>query len=374
MHRADVAIVGAGIAGLAHALEAARRGLSVVVFERDEQARGASIRNFGMILPVAASPGVDHDRALRSLRTWKEVVAATGVWHDACGVLFVAYRDDEAAVLREFADSDMGREYGSVWLGPEAARLKCPELNKDGLTGALWNQDAMLVDPRETVTGLPQWLRRQFNVTLRFGSPVHTVSLPYIETPSETWRVERAIVCSGADLGSLFADRLQEAPLIKCKLQMMRTVAQPKTWRLGSIVAGGLTLRHYPAFATCAAIRPLKERVAHDQPELDQWGIHVMAAQNGRGELVVGDSHEYGSQPEPFDRVVIDSLIVKHLQGFLRPPTLTLTHRWHGVYVKHASGGALIDKPAPNIRLVTGLGGTGMTTSFGLAQDVFSSW
>lgn len=374
MHRADVAIVGAGIAGLAHALEAARRGLSVVLFERDEQARGASIRNFGMILPIAASPGVDHDRALRSLHIWKEVVAATGVWHDASGVLFVAYRDDEAAVLREFVDSGMGREYGSIWLEPDAARSRCQELKNEGLAGALWSRDAMMVDPRETISALPQWLRRQFNVTLRFGSPVHAVSLPYIETQSETWQVERAVVCPGADLISLYASRLQEAPLIKCKLQMVRTEAQPKTWRLGSIVAGGLTLRHYPAFTTCAATRPLKERVAHEQPELDQWGIHVMAAQNGRGELVVGDSHEYGSQPEPFDRVVIDSLIVKHLQDFLRPHTLTLTHRWHGVYVKHASEGALIDKPAANIRVVTGLGGTGMTTSFGLAQDVFSSW
>ncbi len=45
----DVAIVGAGICGLAHALAAARLGKRVVVVDREAHANGASIRNFGFI-------------------------------------------------------------------------------------------------------------------------------------------------------------------------------------------------------------------------------------------------------------------------------------------------------------------------------------
>jgi D-hydroxyproline dehydrogenase subunit beta len=47
--RFDLAVVGAGIIGLATALAAVRRGLRVVVVDRDAQANGASVRNFGFI-------------------------------------------------------------------------------------------------------------------------------------------------------------------------------------------------------------------------------------------------------------------------------------------------------------------------------------
>ncbi|MEC7192686.1 MAG: FAD-dependent oxidoreductase, partial [SAR324 cluster bacterium] len=66
LNKTDVAIVGGGILGLAFALEATRRQKKVTVFERDLWARGASVRNFGMIYPLGMRPGKMFERAQRT--------------------------------------------------------------------------------------------------------------------------------------------------------------------------------------------------------------------------------------------------------------------------------------------------------------------
>ena len=71
------------------------------------------------------------------------------------------------------------------------------------------------------------------------------------------------------------------------------------TWRLGPMLAGGLTLRHYRGFE--AAPPALSERLERELPEHVRYGVHVLVSQNGRGELVLGDSHEYDDDIQPFD-------------------------------------------------------------------------
>src|SRR4051794_38973987 len=99
----DDAVVGAGILGLAHAYHLARRGRRVIVLERHPTARGASVRNFGMIWPIGQPFGKLRDLARTSLKSWLMVLKSSGLWHDVCGSLHLAYRDDEARVLGEFA-------------------------------------------------------------------------------------------------------------------------------------------------------------------------------------------------------------------------------------------------------------------------------
>jgi D-hydroxyproline dehydrogenase subunit beta len=136
------------------------------------------------------------------------------------------------------------------------------------------------------------------------------------------------------------------------------------------MLAGGLTLRHYKNFQDCPTLAAVKARVARENPVFDQYGVHVMASQNGRGEVVIGDSHEYDAAIEPFDKPEVDRMILDYLATFLDVPDLQIAARWHGIYAKHPRDAYFVARPAAGVTAVTGVGGAGMTMSFGLAEKV----
>ncbi|HMQ52925.1 MAG TPA: TIGR03364 family FAD-dependent oxidoreductase [Anaerolineae bacterium] len=374
MNQADVAVIGAGIAGLAHAYEAARRGYKVVLFERHPRAWGASGRNFGLILPLGLATGLMRLWARRSRKVWRQLAEEAGFWLDPTGVLVAAYHDDELAVLHEFVEQTDRAELPCHLLNKLDALTACRVLRREKLRGGLFSPTSLVIDPREVMVSLPAYLARAYGVTLCYGQAVTEVELPYLQAGGDIWRVERAIVCCGSDFETLYPDLFCRSDLTRCKLQMLRTEPQPDAWRLGPAVMTGLSLKHYPAFATCPSLSTLKQRLAADYPMLEQWGIHLLAVQNGSGEVILGDSHEYGLAPDPFDRTEVEELIVAHLRQTLDLPSFYISHRWHGIYAKHQSQDFLIAAPEPDVRVVAGLGGAGMTISFGLAQDLFEYW
>jgi D-hydroxyproline dehydrogenase subunit beta len=115
-------------------------------------------------------------------------------------------------------------------------------------------------------------------------------------------------------------------------------------------------------------------RFDHELPEFGGFGIHVMLSQHENGELTIGDSHEYGDAIEPFDKPRIDDLVLQYLRTFVIIPELRIASRWHGVYVKHPTAPFVSAEPCPGMKVVTGVGGAGMTLSFGLAEEMVASW
>jgi glycine/D-amino acid oxidase-like deaminating enzyme len=109
-------------------------------------------------------------------------------------------------------------------------------------------------------------------------------------------------------------------------------------------------------------------------PEYIRWGIHVMVSQNGAGELTIGDSHEFGPDHDPFDKQEINQLILDYLKTFARFKDQTLLQTWNGIYPKQTNGATeFIHQPEPGVTIVNGLGGAGMTLSFGLAEEVITT-
>jgi len=372
---ADVAVVGGGIVGLAFALAAAKEGRSVVLFDRDRKAQGASVRNFGMLWPIGQPSGSLHRLAIRSLEIWLDLAAQAGISFDPCGSLHLAYREDELAVLEEFTDQSEKLGYDCGMLSPSATLQRSPSVHLEGLLGSLWSPTEVNVDPRQAVARIPDYLRETFGVKLRFGSTVSAVEMPFVRTSDgECWEVGRTVVCGGSDFQTLFPEVFDDSGLRLCKLQMMRTRSQPDGWRLGPMLAGGLTLCHYPTFRACPSLVRLQRRVAESMPEFVRHGIHVMAAQNPLGEVVIGDSHEYDEAIEPFNKPAIDVLILEYLRKMVRLPDWTVETNWHGVYAKHPTRPIFTAEPQPGVWIVTAPGGAGMTLAFGMAENLWNNW
>ena len=369
-----VAVIGGGIVGLAQAWAAASRGAEVILFERHPQASGASIRNFGMVWPIGQASGPRHRVSLRSRELWLELAREVGFWHDSCGSLHVAHRDDELAVLAEFCELAPSLGYDCRLLTASETLQRSPVAQPDGLLGAMWSGTEICVDPREVIAKTPHWLHERYGVELQFATTIRSVHLPLVEaSDGRRWEVDRAIVASGADLQTLYPEILQSAGFRHCKLQMLRTAPQPTGLPRGPMLASGLTLRHYPTFAVCASLRALKQRIASETPELDRYGIHVMSAQNGRNEVILGDSHEYSDCPAPFDQAEIDELMLRELRKLLRLPDWTISERWHGIYVKLEDEIQYVREPQEGVKIVIASGGCGMTMSFGLADGMWDT-
>ncbi len=365
---ADVAVVGAGIVGLAWAWAAARRGRSVVVFERGRRAEMASVRNFGMVWPIGQPAGGLYHTAMCSRRRWLELRAA-GVWVHECGSVHAVYEDDERAVLEEFAAAAPGLDVACELLTPSAALERFPHLNPTGLKAVLHSPTECVVDPRQAVALLPRFLSDTFGVQFHFNTAVTAIDMPTVHTASgERWTVGTVLVCGGADFETLFPAVFASSGLRRCKLQMLATGPQPHGWRMGPHLAGGLTLAHYKAFEVCRTLPALKKRFAETMPEHVKYGVHVMASQNELGEVVIGDSHEYDADISPFDSPHVDRLILDYLAHMLRLPDPTVARRWHGVYAKHPTTSQFTAEPQPGCHVLSSPGGAGMTLSFGLAD------
>ena len=368
--RANVAVVGGGIVGLAFAWEAARRGHSVVVFDRTNRPQGASVRNFGMVWPIGQLPGESYERALRSRARWLELKAQAGLWVSECGSLHLAHEDDEDDLLREFAETAPPRGVKCVYLSRAEVLNRFPVANPAGLRGGLHSPTELAVNPPEAVARLPRFLADAHGVQFRLGETVTSVTMPRITTASgDSWRADRVFVCSGADFETLFPDVFAASGIRRCKLQMMKTRPQPNGWRIGTHLAGGLTLCHYRAFEMCSALPKLKRRIAETMPDYVKYGIHVMASQNDRGEVVIGDSHEYDADISLFDKVEIDDLILKQLRAMADLPDWTISARWHGIYAKHPEKHFVTAEPQPGCVIGVAPGGLGMTMSFAIAED-----
>jgi FAD dependent oxidoreductase TIGR03364 len=363
---ADICVVGAGIVGLAHAHEARARGLRVVVAERDRHAVGASVRNFGHGFLSAMGEGEALECALTARERWLELGARAGLEVLESGSVVVARHADELAVMERVAQ-DERRSLRMLTVREVGALVPIPT---DGLLGGMHATRDIRVDSRQAVARLADLLERDPEARILWGQPVHAVAPGLVQGARASVRAPLVVICPGADYAALAPELASHREgLTCCKLQMLR-VAAPDGRRYGPALLTGLSLLRYPAFAATQESALVRARIDAERPELIAAGIHLIVTQLPGGDLILGDTHEYGEPISPFGDERLDQLLLAEARGLLGVARLKVQQRWHGVYPSAPGSPFLVEAPLPGVRVVEVVSGIGMTTALGLAPRV----
>ncbi len=363
----DLAVVGAGVCGLAHTLAAARRGKRVVVIDRDAQANGASVRNFGFITVTGQQAGACWARAMRSRDVWAEIAPKAGIPILQHGLLTVARRPEARAVLDAFCRTAMGE--ACRFLEPGALADRFTGLRTADLAGALYSPHELRVESREAIPKLAAYLAAQFGVTILRDTAVLAAAPPRLETSRGPVMAEAVVVCPGDDFRTLHADRIAAYGLTRCKLHMMRVRAEGFDARLPPVMSD-LGLIRYLGYAEQPGAAALRARLLAEQGEHVAHGVHLIVVRSADGSLVVGDSHHYAATPDPFAPTPVDELILDEYGQVFSGDTPTVVERWTGTYASAADRLMLVDRPSDALRIVLITSGTGASTSFAIGEEV----
>ncbi len=363
----DLCVVGAGIVGLAHALEARRRGLTVAVLDRDDHAAGASVRNFGHLFFTSVADGAPFERAMIARERWIELIDRAGIHATAAGTLIVARAEDEVALLESVA-ADPGRQARMLTSAEIGDLVPIPT---DSVIAGFHSSLDLRVDPRSAVAGLASLLSEDPDAQVSWRTHVHHIEPGIVHAADLRVRASAIVVCPGPDFRSLPPElRPGLESLTLCALQMLR-LAAPDSRRYSPALATGLSLVRYPAFARRPEAAPLRARLLAQRPELLEHGIHLLVTQLPDGDLIVGDTHAYADTPAPFGEERLYAWLLEEAERLLgyRPE---VRQRWHGIYpaVSQESDAFVVTAPVPGVRVVQNVAGIGMTLSPGQAPAV----
>lgn len=250
MKRYDVAIIGGGLAGCSAALHIARRGASVVLFERGRCGAQASGVNFGGVRQQGRHLA-ELPLARRSRQIWASLAGLVGSDCEfmATGHLKLARNDAEMAELEAYrlTAQELGLDLELV--GKTALRERFPFLGGHLAGGSLCREDGQ-ANPRLVAPAFARVARR-VGAEIREMSPVVNARRDgkgfEIEAGDEAVCADKLINVAGAwgaQIASLFGDDVDEGVMAP-----NMCVTEPLPFFMGpalGVCGGGIYLRQIP--------------------------------------------------------------------------------------------------------------------------------
>jgi glycine/D-amino acid oxidase-like deaminating enzyme len=340
----DAAIVGAGIVGAAAALECARAGLRVAVFEADQIGGGATAVGMGHLVVM---DGSEAEFALTrySLSLWNSLAAELppDVEFESCGTIWVAADDEEMAAVRRKQVYYERQGVAAEVLDGDALAEAEPNL-RPGLAGGLRVPGDAVIYPPCAARYLME-RARALGAALHVGSAV-------VELTGRGVRLGD---------GSFFPAGL--------------TVNAAGTW--SPRLTPGLAVRkrkghlvitdRYPGFVHHQLVELGYLKSAHSITE-DSVAFNVQPRRTGQ--LLIGSSRQFDVEDKGVDPRILRRMLERACRYMPRLAPLAAIRTWTGFRAATPDRLPLIG-PCPGdetLYLATGHEGLGITTALASAR------
>lgn len=375
-HKYDLIVVGGGVLGTFHAYHAAKKGLSVAILEKDNKPQGATVRNFGQVVPSGMNQKWQN-YGRESLTIYKSIQEQFDVSIRQNGTVYIASNEEEIQLIEELYQINKNNSYTSQLLTKKQCLDKYAGLRSDYCKAGLFFPEEVTVEPRVMILRLHEFMKKELNVTIHYNTNVIATNnvnggVLVSTSNSEELLASKVIICNGSDFKTLYLSIYNESDLIVSKLQMMQTKPQ-KNYQLDGSILTGLTIRRYEAFEECASWNTIKAKEDPNSFE-KKYGVHILFKQATDGSVILGDSHEYATAKNINDlgfdlNEDIDNFMIQEAKKIIDLPTYEIQHRWAGFYSQCKTKDLFEHSVGENIHIVTGIGGKGMTGSAGFSKE-----
>jgi D-hydroxyproline dehydrogenase subunit beta len=344
MNSYDVAIVGAGIVGAACACECCKRGMRVVVIDREMVGSGATAAGMGHIVVMDDSEA-QFTLTRYSQRLWQQLRSELpdDVEYEECGTIWVAADDEEMQEVERKRGYYASRGVNTQILGPGALKELEPNLRPGLKGGLLVPEDGVLYPPCAARFLMERGQER--GAETRLGCKVTSI------------RDERILLEDGSEIIAKFVVNASgaSAPELMPGLDIKK--------RKGHLV---ITDR-YPQFVRHQLVELGYLKSAHSVTS-DSVAFNIQPRRTGQ--MLIGSSRQYGAEHKEVDHEILARMLQRAQEYMPGLGAMSAIRTWTGFRAATPDKLPLIGPSTSDksVWLATGHEGLGITTSLGTAQ------
>lgn len=373
----DLIVVGGGILGTFHAYHALLAGQKVLQLEKDNYPVGATVRNFGQVVPS----GMEEEwfeYGARGLEIYQSIQKEYDISVRHHGSIYIASDEGEQTLIHELKAHYDTIGYQAELLNQQSILAKYPSIKSSYAKEALHFPQEISVAPELMIRRLHTYMQAKFSgFTLMYNSPVvdcepQNSGVEVVLNNGVKFTAEKAVICNGYEFKLLYPELFSRSGIVVSKLQMMRSVPVPEVQLEGNILTG-LTIRRYESFENyCPSFKTIATPAHYE--ELKKWGIHILFKKAEDHSVIIGDSHIY-ADVNHFDDLGFDldhhinELMLNEAERIVHFNVRGIQTTWAGYYPQHPDKHIVEYDMDNRIHIRTAIGGKGMTASAGYAEQ-----